>query len=175
MKKILLSLIAIQIGFLSYGQSNSNFIIKDSTKIKILGNTVYRSHEAKYITKNSIGRDITDSTSIRYSKILLLNVIFDTSKSEILSKSFDELNKLSTLLKNNPKIKLEINGHTDKIGNSKHNLKLSKRRAKAIKMYLKKKGVRSKRIVTKGFGDKFPICESPCEKNRRVEFEFIVP
>ena len=176
MRKIsLISLISILIGISSYGQSNDKSIVKDSSRIKIFQNTVYRAHEEVYKNKDSTGWESAEWTSIRYDKVLLLNVLFKTSKSEILSKSFDELNDLATLLKNNPDIRVQINGHTDKIGNRKSNLKLSKRRAKAIKIYLIKRGIRSNRIITNGFGDKFPICESPCEKNRRVEFKFIIP
>ena len=167
-KKLLASIITILIGFYSYGQNSSNGVKIDSSKIKIFHNTVYRAHQGK-----NMGKELTWLTSIRYSKILLLNVLFEKSKSEILSESFKELNELAILLNDNPKIGLQIDGHTDKIGNSKMNLKLSKRRAKAIKIYLKKRGVKSKRIVTNGYGDNFPICQSPCEENRRVEFKFI--
>jgi len=166
--KLLIPIITILLGFSSYGQYNSNGITIDSTKIKIFRNTVYRAHQG--VNK---GKDSTWLTSIKYTKVLLLDVLFKKSKSEILSKSFNELNELSVLLNDNSKIRIQIDGHTDKIGNSKKNLKLSKKRAKAIKYYLKKRGVRSKRIITNGFGDKFPICQSPCEKNRRVEFKFI--
>lgn len=168
--KLLISTIIILAVFPFYGQSSSELIVKDSTKIRISGNSVYRAHEEVYMKNDS-----AQWSSIRYTKIIVLNVLFKTSKSEILSKSFNELNKLSALLKNNPEIGLKINGHTDKIGNSKRNLKLSKRRAKAIKVYLMKNGVKSNRIATNGFGDKFPICQSPCEKNRRVEFNFVIP
>ena len=166
-KKLIASIIIILVGFYSFGQNLSNGVTIDSSKIKIFKNTVYRAHQGK-----NTGNESDWLTSIRYSKILLLDVIFKKSKSEILSKSFKELNELSILLKDNPKIGLQIDGHTDKIGNSKLNLKLSKRRAKAIKIYLKKRGVKANRIVTNGYGDKFPVCESPCEKNRRVEFKF---
>ncbi len=167
LNKFLISIIAILIGYSSYGQSSNKIILKDSTKIKILGNSIYRVNEKTYKNNNL---SVTDSTSIKYTKLFLLNVLFKTSKSEVLSKSFDQLNKLSVLLKDNPKIRIEINGHTDRLGNSKSNLKLSKKRAKKIKKYLIKSGVRSVRIATNGFGDEFPICDSPCTENRRVEF-----
>ncbi len=159
-------LVLILIGFSGYCQDSSNLIIIDSTKIKIFRNTVYRVHQG---TNKGSGW----KNSIKYTEILLLDVIFKKSQSKILSKSFDELNKLSTLLNDNPIINIQIDGHTDKVGNRKKNLKLSKRRAKAIKKYLKKRNIKSKRIVIHGFGDQYPICESPCDKNRRVEFKFI--
>jgi len=149
-------------------------VIDNSKNIKIIENSVYRIHSKTYITK-VLDSSRVDSTSFRYSKLFLLDVLFKTSKSEILAESFDNLNKLSVLLNDNLEMKIKINGHTDKIGNSKSNLKLSKKRAKAIKKYLGRKGVKSRRIVTEGFGDKFPICQSPCDENRRVEFEFILP
>jgi len=170
---LLLSVMTVLISSLCNGQNNPNYTIKDSTKISIIGNTVYRVHEEIYRNNNQQIWKHADSTSFRYTKVIILNVLFNTSKSKILKKSFKELNELSTLLINNPEIGLQIVGHTDKIGNSKSNLKLSKKRSKAIKNYLMEKGVKSKRMITNGFGDKFPICQSPCKKNRRVEFKFI--
>ena len=143
-----------------YGQTNENSMVYNSKNIKIIENSVYQIHKKTYSTMDA-GLSRVDSTSFRYSKLFLLDVLFETSKSEILSASFIGLHKLSELLKDNPKFIMNINGHTDKIGNSKSNLKLSKKRAKAIKKYLKRKGIKNKRLVANGFGDQFPICESP--------------
>lgn len=103
-------------------------------------------------------------------KMVLKNVLFEQSKSIILPESFTELNKLYAFLSENPKTKIRIEGHTDRIGNSKKNQILSNKRAKAIKEYLINKGIKSQRIETFGYGDSRIICPPKCKENRRVEF-----
>ena len=68
---------------------------------------------------------------------------------------------------------VKIEGHTDKIGNSKKNLKLSKKRARTIKLYLFKQGIKFNRMTATGHGDTTTICDAPCTKNQRVEFTLI--
>ncbi len=113
------------------------------------------------------------STKIRYSKIDLSNILFETSKNQILPQSYNALNALFTLLRDNPKLILKIEGHTDEIGHGQSNLKLSIRRARAIRLYLFKKGLKLERISAIGYGDQRPMCESPCKENQRVEFTLI--
>ena len=167
--KFRMSIIVVLIGFSLYGQSNYKNLIKDSTKIEIIGESVYRVHQEIYVKKDS-GWARSDSTQIRYSKITLSNVLFKRSKTEILSESLIELDNVFTLMNNNLKTSLQINGYSDKIGDSKSNLELSQIRARIIKINLTERGIKANRIATYGYGDKFPLCPSPCEKNQRVEF-----
>jgi len=97
-------------------------------------------------------------------------VLFKTSQSVLLLGSYNALNALVILLKDNSRITLKIEGHTDKVGHSRSNLKLSIRRARAIRLYLFSKGIKLDRILAVGHGDKSPICDSPCRENQRVEF-----
>jgi hypothetical protein len=73
--------------------------------------------------------------------------------------------------------KLRIEGHTDNVGNAQANLKLSQDRAKAVKIFLEKEGVKAAQLVSEGFGDKKPIADNKTEegrkKNRRVEFKIV--
>lgn len=103
-------------------------------------------------------------------KVRLDHVLFEQSKSKILSESFSELNIVYRFLDENPNTRIRIEGHTDKIGDSNKNLILSKERANAIKAYLVDKGISSDRIETIGYGDKVNICKPECKENRRVEF-----
>lgn len=165
MKYVLLLILTLTSTSSFSQQNEKNFVKADSSTIKILGNIVYKAHQELVRAKDS-----SLSTRFYYTKVDLTNILFRTSKSEILSESFDELTELSKLMKENPKTRIKIIGHTDKIGNRKSNLKLSIRRARAIRIYLIKKGVKSNKIVAQGLGDQFTICESPCKKNQRVEF-----
>lgn len=82
------------------------------------------------------------------------------------------------LLKENPKLKVEIGGHTDPAGPDKANLKISEKRAQSAKKYLMDKfGIDENRLVVKGYGSTKPIADNKTQegraKNRRVEFRII--
>jgi OOP family OmpA-OmpF porin len=107
----------------------------------------------------------------------LKNVLFQVGTTRLLDKSFDELNVVVDLLRSNPKIEIELAGHTDSHGNEKQNLKLSQSRVDKVKEYLVSKGISPKRIHGKGYGGKKPITNSDSEEsrklNRRVEFTIV--
>lgn len=111
------------------------------------------------------------------TKVNLKNVLFKQSKAEMLESSFDELDLVVDLMKNNPDMKIRLEGHTDNRGVAKHNLRLSKRRVEAVEDYLVSKGIDNKRISGKGYGGTQPIAdnEDPMQRmlNRRVEFVII--
>ena len=60
-----------------------------------------------------------------HTEIDLGNVLFKTSKSEFLPESYSTLNALAILLEDNSEFNLKVDGHTDRVGNSRKNLKLS--------------------------------------------------
>ncbi len=97
-------------------------------------------------------------------------IYFQQSEYLILKRSYPELNQLCEVLRANDNLSIKIEGHTDKIGKRKYNLILSEQRAHEIKKYLIERGIRNERITTYGFGDSFPRCPPPCEKNRRIEY-----
>lgn len=96
----------------SQGQSNNNRVI-DSTKIKIIGNSIYKIHH-EYFKSQINGNIQTDSIEFRLVKMNLENILFRKSKSEILQESIDDLDELTTLLRDNPKVQLHINGYSDR-------------------------------------------------------------
>ncbi|MGE5184493.1 MAG: OmpA family protein [Acidobacteriota bacterium] len=101
-------------------------------------------------------------------------VFFDFNKATIRPVSFPLLNDVAQAMKDNPKIKVEVQGHTDSIGNDNYNLKLSQKRAESVKAYLVKQGVAADRMVPKGYGENVPIADNRTkegrDQNRRVEF-----
>jgi OmpA-OmpF porin, OOP family len=101
-------------------------------------------------------------------------VFFDTNKATIKPVSFALLDDVAQALKDNPKIKVEVQGHTDSQGNDALNMKLSQNRAESVKVYLIKKGVSSDRMDPKGYGEDQPLEDNRTAdgraKNRRVEF-----
>ena len=109
------------------------------------------------------------------SKIALRNIFFDTGKSTLRSESNTELDRLLKLMKDVPKLKIEISGHTDNTGSASLNSKLSQDRAQAVVNYLKGKGVAESRMTAMGYGASKPIASNNTsdgrQQNRRTEFE----
>lgn len=107
----------------------------------------------------------------------LKSVLFELGTTNLLEESYSELNVVVDFLKNNPKVEIELEGHTDNRGDMKKNLVLSQQRVDKIKAYLVSKGVSSKRIKGKGFGGSQPIATNTTEEarklNRRVEFRIL--
>jgi outer membrane protein OmpA-like peptidoglycan-associated protein len=99
---------------------------------------------------------------------------FDTAKATIKPVSFPILDAVYDVLQANPKIKIEVQGHTDNVGAAAMNLKLSQSRADSVKAYLEKKGIATDRLVAKGYGMNQPLVpnDSVANKalNRRVQF-----
>jgi outer membrane protein OmpA-like peptidoglycan-associated protein len=106
--------------------------------------------------------------------VQMKNVLFYMGTTKLLEESYPELNVIVSFLNDNPKIEIELEGHTDNRGDSKKNLVLSQQRVEVIKKYLVKKGISSRRIKGKGFGDTRPVATNDTEEsrklNRRVEF-----
>ena len=100
-------------------------------------------------------------------------VMYDFDSAEIKSEAFPMLDEAVSILKKNPEINVEIDGHTDNIGPAAYNMNLSERRAKAIMKYFVDKGVEAQQLTTKGFGLTKPAAGNDTEegraKNRRVE------
>jgi outer membrane protein OmpA-like peptidoglycan-associated protein/tetratricopeptide (TPR) repeat protein len=111
------------------------------------------------------------------NKIALKNIFFETNSFKLKNQSKFELNKLVQFLKTNPKVILEIGGHTDNTGDDKSNLLLSNNRAKTVYDYLIKNGITAVRLKYKGYGETSPVDSNTTEKgkanNRRTEVKII--
>jgi outer membrane protein OmpA-like peptidoglycan-associated protein len=117
---------------------------------------------------NLIGKKFTES------KIITHGINFDVDKAAIKPESMGTLNMIVQVMKDNPDIKFEVDGHTDNSGTAAHNLSLSQQRAEAVKGQLIKMGVDASRLSARGFGDTKPISDNISlegkANNRRVEF-----
>ncbi|MGZ3899182.1 MAG: OmpA family protein, partial [Bacteroidia bacterium] len=102
------------------------------------------------------------------------NILYNTNSAEIKEESKLILESFADYLKENPDIKVEIQGHTDNVGNPKDNLALSTNRAFSIKQLLEEYKIDGNRITAKGYGQDKPIADNKTEngraKNRRTEF-----
>jgi len=105
------------------------------------------------------------------------HVYFETGKSILKSDSYQELDELQEYLSIKENTVIEIGGHTDNVGETDANLKLSKNRAASVKSYLIKKGIKADRVLAKGYGESDPIADNNTENgrklNRRTEVRII--
>lgn len=105
------------------------------------------------------------------------NLLFEVGQAAILESSFDELNSLAQMLHTNPKMKIQLEGHTDYRGNPERNMQLSEDRVLAVRDYLVAQGIKKGRIKYKAFGGSQPITTDNTEearlKNRRVEVRIL--
>jgi len=106
---------------------------------------------------------------------VLSGVYFDTAKWDIKPASYAVLDEVISVLKKNPEVKVEIQGHTDNRGSSAYNQKLSERRAKSVMEYLVKNGIAAGRLSYEGYGPSRPVASNATPegqaKNRRVELK----
>lgn len=105
------------------------------------------------------------------------NLIFETGTSKIDAASFTDLDQMAALLKVNPQMIIQLEGHTDTEGNEDKNLLLSENRVKAVKNYLLMKGAGKNQVRTKAFGGTQPLSRENTGEahrlNRRVEMRVI--
>lgn len=140
-------------GYLFYSQhfDLSNYTVNKPFEIEIL------------LDKLKVGANAT-----------LHNIFFETNTYELLPTSVAELNLLVDFLTSNGKLNIEIQGHTDNVGDRKLNDKLAESRAKEVYSYLIDNGIDKKRLTFKGYGETKPKADNATEggrkQNRRTEF-----
>lgn len=106
-------------------------------------------------------------------RVQLHGILFDLDKSSLQPESTRQLQHVVILLKDNPDLTLEVQGHTDDQGSDEYNMKLSQLRAETVVAYLGLFGIDSSRLVPKGYGESKPVMPKTTEEaraaNRRVE------
>ena len=104
-------------------------------------------------------------------------MLFDFDQDILTDTALTQLDEVYTLLRRNKSMYLEIDGHTDAVGNDQYNEGLSKRRAERVIGYLAEKGIDRSRLTLKFYGSTKPKADNVSEegraKNRRVEFEIL--
>jgi outer membrane protein OmpA-like peptidoglycan-associated protein len=111
---------------------------------------------------------------IEENKFRLDKVFFEIGEVKLLPDSYVQLDGLLKMLKNDSKMSIIVEGHTDNVGDPTQNKRLSLERAYNVREYLINKGIAGFRIQFKGYGDTKPIADNNTEEgrkmNRRVEF-----
>ncbi|MCQ2114515.1 MAG: OmpA family protein [Bacteroidaceae bacterium] len=88
--------------------------------------------------------------------VLIDNIFFDFAKATLREESFPSLDKLVTLLNDNPYVTIELGSHTDYFGTDAFNDRLSQQRAQSVCDYLISKGIAKDRLTPKGYGEHSP-------------------
>ncbi|AEI46633.1 OmpA family protein [Runella slithyformis] len=132
-------------------------------------------YTAKELTEKSKNGTIFTLKPVMVSESIVLNNIrFAQGKPELLPESAEDLNRLWMFMRDNPSAEIELQGHTDNLGNFDLNLELSRQRVEAVKAFLISKGIVDQRISGRGFGSTRPVANNNREEtrqlNRRVEF-----
>ena len=158
-------------------------------KIKLIDSSEFQKTQKDTLTKDSLQNKKDTNRLIEFSeisnldkikngdKVKLSKIAFNINDTKLLEPSYIELKRLVKLMKDNPKIKIEISGHTDNTGSEKFNQLLSKKRAESVYKYMILYIRNKTRLSYKGCGNTQPIDDNNTEKgrsnNRRVEIKII--
>lgn len=108
----------------------------------------------------------------RKGSVTLEGVTFETDSATLTSTSRPVLDKVAAAMSKYPRLKVEVQGHTDSSGSDSHNMKLSQQRADAVREYLISRGVAADQMTAKGYGETQPVADNSSEEgraqNRRV-------
>lgn len=164
----------------NFSDSTFSFIIFGSSKYQVTAEAegfipqtiIVDPKESVY---NKIQRNIQLTSKGR--AIRLDHLIFEMGRAIINSKSNTSLDEVAAMMKDNSKIVIQLEGHTDNIGNAEKNMQLSLDRVEAVKKYLVSKGIAKDRVKTKAFGGTQPLSTAGTEEakalNRRVEMRVL--
>jgi OOP family OmpA-OmpF porin len=109
--------------------------------------------------------------------VIKQQVHFATGAWLVLPDSFALLNQVVAVLNDFPKMRISIEGHTDNVGTEAFNMRLSQKRAEAVRSYLTQKGIAPDRLEATGYGPTRPIASNKTamgrSQNRRTEFRIV--
>jgi len=133
--------------------------------------TYVTTYEEKHVEIKLISIAAAQTTG---AEIVLNNIFFETASATLNPRSYGELNRLVAILKQNPGMRIEVQGHTDSTGDPTFNLNLSGKRAWSVANYLAMAGIQPARVQVRGFGSSKPVdsnaTEAGRQRNRRVSF-----
>ncbi len=137
-------------------------------------------YQSRYIDRDSATFDKPVEINFDIQKVeagqsyQLHDIHFATASWELSDRSVVILNEFIEFLKDHPRVRVSIHGHTDNVGDAAMNMELSNQRARAVYDYLTANGIRSNRLAWKGFGMTRPVADNTTEEgraqNRRTEF-----
>ena len=118
-----------------------------------------------------------DADGCTIDSVVLKNVHFENNSSELTPSSNEELDKAVAAMNKYSQLRIEIQAHTDSVGEAGYNQSLSEKRANSVRDYMMDKGIAGNRMEAKGYGESKPIADNGTRDgratNRRVELKII--
>ncbi|MGB5601557.1 MAG: OmpA family protein [Gammaproteobacteria bacterium] len=118
-----------------------------------------------------------DADGCTIVSVVLKNVQFELNSSELTAGSSESLNNVVDKMNEYDQLRIEIQAHTDSMGEAAYNMSLSEKRANSVRDYLIGKGIAGNRMEVKGYGETKPIADNDTRdgraENRRVELKVI--
>ena len=118
-----------------------------------------------------------DKNGCTIESVVLKNVNFESNSSELTAGSNESLDKAVAAMNKYDELRIEIQAHTDSMGEAAYNQSLSEKRANSVRDYMIAKGIAADRMVAKGYGETKPIADNGTRdgraENRRVELKVI--
>jgi outer membrane protein OmpA-like peptidoglycan-associated protein len=106
-----------------------------------------------------------------------IKILFATDSDKLLPESATILDEVASVMQQNAKLKIRVEGHTDNTGDKNHNQDLSTRRAASVRAYVVGKGIADDRLESLGCGQGTPLADNATDdgrrQNRRVEFVIV--
>jgi outer membrane protein OmpA-like peptidoglycan-associated protein len=135
---------------------------RDHLAVKYTLNTaeIEKNKEKPQVTINQI---LELDPIFKNKEIVIDSIFYDFDQWAIREDAKPPLDRLSTILKNNPQINIQLSSYTDCRGTEEYNLELSQKRAEAAIEYLKSTGIPAKRMVARGFGESNLVVKCECE------------
>ena len=159
---------------------NSDFVVVGS-KDNFFTNTETLSTIGKTVSEDMVVTLKLEMEQIIINKAIVLeNIYYDLDKSDIRPDAAAGLDKLVTIMRDNPGITIELSSHTDSRALDKYNMTLSQKRAESAVNYIIAQGIAKERITAKGYGETKLInrcknnvkcTEEEHQQNRRTEFK----
>jgi peptidoglycan-associated lipoprotein len=166
--------------------SKYNFELECDKDYVVIGNAPeYLAQREDFTTKGTKEpTDLEMNLNVELERIVidfaygLNNIYYDFNKSDLRDKSKEELNRLISLLNENPNITIQLGSHTDTNGSETYNKNLSENRAKEAVKYLQASGIDGARLSWFGFGESEPVfapekSDEEEQANRRTEFRIL--
>ena len=123
--------------------------------------------------RNQLNQVLETRESARGLIVNLSDVLFDTGSATLKPGTREKLARVAEILLSHPDLKLQIEGHTDSVGEAVYNQRLSENRADSVRAYLVAQGIASPAVATAGFGQTQPVASNDTptgrQQNRRVE------
>ncbi len=170
----------------------TNALVKDTDGDELTDcdeRNVYRTNP---LVKDTDGDGVQDGKEVRdgtnplvadvlrieeSGNIVLEGINFETNSAQITPDSDPTLTKALNTLRTNPQLRVEIQGHTDDVGNDRANQRLSEARANSVRDYLVQRGIDATRMTTRGYGETKPLVPNDSQenrfKNRRIQFQVL--